>query len=259
MQVSIPGYSLFTIGHPTSEVRSPGRVFFLNDRATLAANGDPIAAQDPSTPALTGAGVLTFCVANNGDVIVVGPNHSQTLATLVALALPANTTVFHTGLGISWTSRGFGGAVGQLGSPSDNRNVERATSLLPATTVLNLFTIVGGPIELISIFGLVTTVLAATANLAKLTAVATGLAAVDLCANSADLVSAALGTVLSITGTVANAMVISANQNRIAQAGRLVIHPGVIRVETSGTMATGQVKWFMRYAPLAASAYAVAA
>lgn len=259
MQINIPGYGFFTIGQPVSGLVSPGNVYFLNDAATLAANSTPGEAADPTTPARTGAAVAAFCTALRGDVIVVGPNHSESIATLLALTLPARTTIIHTGLNISWSGRKLGGAIGALDSPSQAQVVERLASLLPATTNLTIFTIVGGPVEVINIEGLVVVALAATANLAKLTAVATGLTAVDLCAASADLTGAAVGTVLSITGTLANAMVISANQTRIAQATRVIVHPGIIRVNTTGTMATGTVKWSMRYAPLAAGAYVVAA
>lgn len=259
MMINIPGYGSFGIGNLVSGLMAPGRVFFLNDAATLKADSTAAAAMDPTTPAATGAACVAFCTANNGDVIIVGPGHSESIATLLALTLPARTIIVHTGLGIAWSGRKFGSAAGSLESEPVEKTVERATSILPATTNLTLFTIVGGPIELINIEGIVTVVLPAVANLVKLTAVATGLTAVDLCAASADLTGAAVGTVLSITGTLATAMVVSANQTRIAQATRQIIHPGIIRVNTTGTMTTGQVKWSMRYRPLAAGAYAVAA
>jgi hypothetical protein len=259
MLINIPGYGTFGIGNLVSGLMAPGRVFFLNDAATLKADSTAAAAMDPTTPAATGAACVAFCTANNGDVIIVGPNHSESIATLLALTLPARTIMVHTGLGVAWSGRKFGSAAGSLESDVVEKTVERAASILPATTNLTLFTIAGGPIELINIEGIVTVVMSGTANLVKLTALATGLTAVDLCAASASVAAAAVGTVLSITGTVADAMILSPNQTRISQAGRLVIHPGIIRVNTTGTNATGQVKWSMRYRPLAAGAYAVAA
>lgn len=260
MQINVPGYGLFSIGLPFSGLVAPGRVFFLNDRATLAANAGAAAAQDPTTPARTMAVAATYATANNGDVIIVGPNHSESVATMLAVALPAQTTVLHSGLGTVWGGTTFGGAVGALNGDSVVKIIKRAASLLPASTTLNIFTVVGGPVEIQDIEGIVTVILPASpATLAKLTAVPTGLAATDLCANSATLASAAVGTVLSITGVLADAMLITPAQTRIAQATRVVAYPGVIRVATTLTSATGQVAWSLRYMPLQPGAYVIAA
>ena len=83
------------------------------------------------------------------------------------------------------------------------------------------------------------------------TSTATGLSAVALSDASSSIALAAVGTIISITGTVADAAILSANQNKIAQAGALDIWPGTIRVTTSGSPATGQIQFFCRYAPLA--------
>jgi hypothetical protein len=157
--------------------------------------------------------------------------------------------------GVSWLV----GAGNSMQAPTSDINVARAASLTPATGNQTLFTIVGGSIELIAIYGVVTVVFPSTTNTLKLTAVPTGITATDLCTASATIASAAVGTVFSIDGTLADAMLITPLQTRIAQATRLVLHPGIIRLTTTGTSATGQIAWFMRYISRAPGAYVVAA
>ena len=258
MQVSVPGVSLFSLGNPFSQLLVPGRVFFLNDAATLTADSTADQATDPTTPAKTGAAVILFPVANNGDVIVVGPNHSQSLATLFALVPPAKTTFIHEGLGISWTVGGFGETATAIDGPSQERVIKRVASLTPATGNLTLFTVIGGAVEIISLEGLTTVVFPVTTNTLKLTALPTGLSGTDLCAASADITNAAVGTIFWVTGTFATAMQIAANQTHISQLGKITIYPGIIRLTTTATSATGQISWYLRYRALTPGAYVVA-
>lgn len=258
MQVSIPGVSLFSLGNPFSALVVPGKLFFLNDQATLTANADADAATDPTTPAKTGAAVILFATANRGDVIIVGPKHSQSLATLLALAAPATTTFIHEGLGISWTVGGFGQTSTAIDGPSGERVVQRAASITPPGGNQTIFTVVGGAIEIISLEGLTTVVFPVTTNTLKLTAVPTGLSGTDLCAASADITNAAAGTIFWVTGTFATAMQIATNQTHISQLGKITLYPGIVRLTTTATSATGQISWYLRYRALQPGAYVVA-
>lgn len=120
---------------------------------------------------------------------------------------------------------------------------------LPQTTTSNIF-VITGEVQVLNIFGKVTTAIGAVANATKLTYVGTGLAATDLCA-TADLNAAALGTVFSVTGTLATgAVIVSPNTKglALAQATSWNLTPGVIRVDCAGSDGgTGRIKWYIQY------------
>jgi hypothetical protein len=116
------------------------------------------------------------------------------------------------------------------------------------TTLFN-FT---GSVRITNIIGVVTTLMQTKTQNTKLSIVADSLTAVDVCAN-VDLTAAAVGTLLSITGTAADAMVASAN-GAIApgQAGGIVatcITSGIIKM-VAGAANTGAIKWIVQYEPL---------
>jgi sulfur carrier protein ThiS len=125
------------------------------------------------------------------------------------------------------------------------------------TTVFNYT----GSIKINSIIGRVTTVCEAKGTNTKLAIVSDALTAVDICAN-VDLTGATVGTLLSITGTTANAMVASAN-GAIApgQANPVVATcttSGIIR-HVSGAANTGAVTWYVDWEPLSEGATLTAA
>jgi len=134
--------------------------------------------------------------------------------------------------------------------------VDRATADLPATTTQAIFTIAGGPILLVQILGIVTTVIQTQACNTKLQAnpTATG-ASVDICANL-DITAKVVASYFGITGTFANAMV---NGLSIPmQATPVIIPVGTIDLVTAATN-TGQVSWHVWYLPLASSGVSVVA
>jgi hypothetical protein len=124
-----------------------------------------------------------------------------------------------------------------------------ASAAVASITTATIFTIAGGPIEVLSITGEVTTNLEASANNTKLVADPTVGSAVDLCA-VLDVTGAAAGGFFNITGTLANALVLATNGVAIAQAGRIVVPAGIIQMNCAGTT-TGAITWRMRYKPLA--------
>jgi hypothetical protein len=131
-----------------------------------------------------------------------------------------------------------------------NQIVERATAALPQTADAALFRITGGKIRVLGIYGEVTTVIQTQADNTKIKFNPLGTGSdVDLCA-VLDISADAVGTLYSITGTVATAMksttlwvVLPADD--IAAPG-LVLSPGDIELDCAASN-TGSVKWTLVY------------
>lgn len=126
-------------------------------------------------------------------------------------------------------------------------SVEKAAAGLPESGSADLFLVTGGRVLLTGIVGEVTTVIQTQANNTRLAfdPTVTG-SNVDLCANlniSADVV----GTLYSITGVVADAMVDGLAVR--AMTTPIILQPGAVVLTTAATN-TGQVKWKMWYMPL---------
>lgn len=81
----------------------PGEVFWVNNSGVLAKNGRGASDGNKGTyqsPKSTIAGALTDAVASRGDVVIVMPGHSETVATDGGLALSvAGTAVIGLGMG----------------------------------------------------------------------------------------------------------------------------------------------------------------
>lgn len=128
--------------------------------------------------------------------------------------------------------------------------IERPTASLPQTTAAGLFRITGGKIRILSIVGEVTTVIQTQTNNTKLQfASASPGATTDLCA-VLDITAKAVGSLFSITGTLATAMKVTTNNmvvpaDDLASPG-LVIGPGDIKLSCSASN-TGAVKWTVNY------------
>jgi hypothetical protein len=238
-------------GVPVGNLSVTGRVFYLD--GSIGTNNLSTAGT-AAYPFDTGAFALTACSANRGDVIIVGKGHDQSLATLLALNTVAGVTFIDTRYNVSWTT----GTPGANRAVSNRQSVSRLAALLTSAAPNNIFTVVGS-IRVIEIYGLVEVVIANTACTVRLGAVATGLTEFFMSAASASVAAAAVGTTISITGTVADAAILSANQNRLSQALVHVVHTGVIRITNSGSPATGTVSWHMLYEPVTPGSYAIAA
>jgi len=141
-----------------------------------------------------------------------------------------------------------------IGGPGIVQVVTTSPGTLPQTGNKTIFTVTGGPIVVEAVFGVVTTLIGAVANATKLQYFATGLTAVDLCA-TADLNAAAVGTIFSLTGTLATgAIIVAPNVNSLAldQATKWNILPGIIRINTAGSDGgTGLMQWYIRFRPYA--------
>jgi hypothetical protein len=129
----------------------------------------------------------------------------------------------------------------------------------PLTTG-NIFTFTG-TIEIMAIIARITTAIQAQTTNIKLSVQNDALTAYDICAN-VDGNAAALGTLLSITGTAANAGVLTANGVLApTQASRIITTcttSGVIKA-TYGAASTGAILYMMMWRPLSADAVVAAA
>jgi hypothetical protein len=138
--------------------------------------------------------------------------------------------------------------------------VSRATAALPATTASAIFTITGGKVAVTAIYGEVTTVIQTQANNTKLQHDPTDTGTTqDLCA-VLDISADAVGTMYSLDGTPANAMVDALNflSSNKQLAKPLILKPGAILLNCAATN-TGSVKWDLWYVPLDTGAAVAAA
>jgi hypothetical protein len=180
-------------------------------------------------------------VAGRGDTIILAPDFTTapsatellSLETKGVAVIPAGKTQVSPGVFRAY----------------------RATAALPASTSSAIFTATGR-VKIISIVGQVTTVVQTQLNNTKLIGVPTVGSSVDLCAIK-DITAAAVGTELSITGTLATAMVQSVGAY-VYQASPLTVLAGTINLSCSATN-TGSVKWLVDYSPIDPGAVLVAA
>ena len=127
-----------------------------------------------------------------------------------------------------------------------------------ATTIFNYT----GNVKITAIYGVVTTIMENKTQNCKLSITADSLAAVDICANK-DIDTFAVGSLISITGTVANAAVSTTAVGVFGpvQDGAVIatsITSGIITT-TAGAANTGAITWYVQYEPLSAGAAITAA
>lgn len=125
--------------------------------------------------------------------------------------------------------------------------VIKTAAALPQTGHATLFTVAGGRILLLDILGEVTVQIGAVANDTKLQLNS----AVDLCA-VVEMSGAVVSSVLHITGTVADALVISAAHASIPiQVTPLIVDATTIGVRCAGSDGgNGRVAWTIHFIPL---------
>lgn len=132
--------------------------------------------------------------------------------------------------------------------------VVRPAAVLPATATGTLFNVVGGNVIITSFFGVVTTVMSATATNLKINVLNTATAGnSDICANVL-VTSKAVGSVYAIP-TFGSAATID---NYGVQDNEFLVGAGSIRAITDATN-TGAMKWYVNYVPLDNGAYVAAA
>ncbi len=127
------------------------------------------------------------------------------------------------------------------------RIVSRNAATIPDTTQTAYFTVTGRVI-ITQIVGEVTTVMDATATNIKLISNPTVGVDVDLCAQ-VGIAEDAVGTLYTITGTLAEAMIATTSGAVKAQANNIIITDGTIDLYSDATQ-TGATKWTLHYIPL---------
>jgi len=143
--------------------------------------------------------------------------------------------------------------------PGTKFATKTSTSNLTSGALFNY----AGTIGILSITGRITTVLQSAAQTIKLTCTPDALAAVDLCATK-DCNAFGVGTLLSITGTLADALVattvIGAAIGQASMITATCVTSGVISVVfgTSGSQ-SGAIVWEIFWTPLTPGATLVAA
>ena len=128
-------------------------------------------------------------------------------------------------------------------------HVAKAAASLPAATTQALFTVTGGRIAVLLLFGEVTTIVQAQANNLKVTSAPTTGTAVDIASNL-DINAKEAGTLLlcELDGTALVGANAGAGLSGVG--GSLCIVPiGTIQIQTSATN-TGATKWDLWYFPL---------
>lgn len=221
-----------------------GKVFVIasasdTNYATLASIfiPDPDGVQRLHT---TWALALAQTVAGRGDKILVSRNFT-TAPTLAQLATMNTNGVVAEQLG---------------GRQGEHYVTNRASATLPATTATPYFTVTG-KVKIYSIIGEVTTVVQAQANAVKLIANPTVGADVDLC-TTVESNAAAVGSLFTITGTFANAMIKTVSAAVPAQASPVIVTAGTIDFSTAATN-TGATKWTVVWEPVDQGAMVLAA
>lgn len=226
--------------------RTAGKTFYVTSAIGTGANAQFL--QDVFTPDNDGVSrvyssitlATAALVANRGDVIVVASDYTTapTDTELAAIATAKATIVF---------------ADQTETSEMIAMTINKA---LPATTTGAIFTITG-VVEIISIIGVVTTVIQAQSCNCKISTVSNS-ATTDICADL-DINGKLAQSRMSITGTFANAMINTAKGVPVArQATSIIAQEWTVILTTSATN-TGNIRWLVRYKPLQPGSRIVAA
>jgi hypothetical protein len=135
--------------------------------------------------------------------------------------------------------------------------VDRATAVPPQTAVQVLFNVEVGRVLVTLVLGTVTTVIGNVATILHMQSDPDTGTTTDMCvaALGLDIDSLEAGTLLTITGTVTDAMQAGSSGSVIGQATPVVVAPGEIEIETDASCGTGSIQWSIWYVPLEAGAY----
>lgn len=136
--------------------------------------------------------------------------------------------------------------------------VNRAEANTPQTTTTPYFTVSGGKVLILGIYGqVVTTAIEAGADSIKLISNPTVGADVDLCV-ALDIDADAVGTMYNITGTLTDAMVATTSGAMKGQALPIIVDAGTIDLNATASK-TGKTKWAIHYVAIDSGAAIVAA
>lgn len=155
-------------------------------------------------------------------------------------------------------------------TPAQNQQIRNATTGFQVTrpstasgnTPLalgptNLFTIAGGRILMVGLYGVVTTIIQAQATTVSIIATPTAGSAVALSNATLDITGLEVGGSISLAATL-GATAIKANAGGVIPLQpRIILNAGTINV-TFGAASTGAIKWDLLYVALDSAATVVA-
>lgn len=126
---------------------------------------------------------------------------------------------------------------------------DRATSSLPASTDLSIFTVAGGRVIVTSILGEVTTIIQAQACALKIKSVPTTGTAKDI-SGTFDINALEVGGLVALDGTALSTALSGTNAGgALSTRGTGIFVPiGAIKINTAATN-TGAMKWSITYIP----------
>jgi hypothetical protein len=139
------------------------------------------------------------------------------------------------------------------------QTVNRAAALQPQTTQAAIFTVTGGKVLVTSLIGEVVVATPATANTLKITGNPTSGTDVDW-TSATSTASKEAGAIITPAVTAGGALVVAnaGGGNAVAPTG-YVAQIGTIDLVTSGSAATGTIKWTLTYVPIDSGAAVAAA
>lgn len=174
-------------------------------------------------------------------------------------ALPASAYASHLSSGyITVSDVGTIKESGVILTPSYvDQVVQGVIKALPASTTATIFTVSGGPVLILDLFGEVTTVFASGANNFKYSITDTASSTTTDISANADVASTAVGSFITLNTSLGGATLITAGGTGIANNAQVRAPIGSIKVTTSATK-TGNLRYQIRYRPLAPGAKVIA-
>jgi hypothetical protein len=145
----------------------------------------------------------------------------------------------------------------QIAMPSGEMAIQGIAKTLPATTTQTLFTITGGPVEILDLFGEVTTLVQTQACNFKYSIIDTATTTSTDISADLNITAAAVGAFLTLNTTLAGATIKSLGGTSIKNNAQIRAPIGTVICTTNATN-TGAVRYQMRYRPLAPGAKVVA-
>lgn len=136
--------------------------------------------------------------------------------------------------------------------------VTRDAATIPQTAAGTLFTVTGGLVAIVSMTGIVTTAIGATATTLKISSSPTVGTAVDLTTATA-ITSKEVGSIISLPATFGGALVVNnAGAGPLPYGTDFIVPTGSVTCTTSAST-TGAIRWILQWTPLEVGAALAAA
>lgn len=137
--------------------------------------------------------------------------------------------------------------------------VQRAAALQPQTAQAAIFTVAGGKVLVTSLIGEVVVATPATTNVVKVVGNPTSGTDVDW-TSTTSTASKEAGSIISLNPTAGGALIVTnAGGGAAISPTGFVAQIGTIDLNTSGSAATGTIKWTLTYVPIDTGATVTAA